>query len=86
MKTMDDKHQDQSTGKAASSLPLPTSKRGFKGFWQETMAEFKKVHWPKRSETNRLTGVVIVICLGSVLLLYGLSTAFGEIMHILLKG
>ncbi|MBS1705975.1 MAG: preprotein translocase subunit SecE [Armatimonadetes bacterium] len=68
---------------APSHIPIPKSKRGLKGFWQDTVTEMKKVHWPARHDTNRLTGVVVILCFGSVLLLYGLSTAFHAILVML---
>ena len=70
----------------ASTVPLPKSKRGLKGFFQETAAELKKVHWPTRRETTRLTGVVLTVCVGSVVILWGLSTAFEAILNIILRG
>lgn len=45
----------------AGSVPLPTSKRGFKAFWVEVGRELKRVSWPSRGETNRLTGVVLSV-------------------------
>ncbi len=69
------------TARPATSIPIPRSKRGFKGFIQETIAEMKKVHWPSRQETTRLTSVVITVCVGAVLILWLLSMGFEIIIH-----
>jgi preprotein translocase subunit SecE len=39
------------------------TKPGVIGYFQEVIAEMKKVTWPTREDTIRLTGVVIVISL-----------------------
>lgn len=83
MSTMSD--QQKPSMKAPSSIPIPKSKRGLKGFWQDTLAEMKKVHWPTRPETNRLTGTVILVCVTLVALLYGLSVAADQILRIILR-
>jgi len=88
MKVMSDKeHKDQGPQdpKGPSRIPLPSSKRGFSGFVSETLAEMKRVHWPTKPETTRLTGVVVTVCVGSVLLLYGLSVAFEVLLSLLTK-
>lgn len=83
-----DEHRDphQSDPKTPSRIPLPSSKRGLTGFISETLAEMRRVHWPTKPETTRLTGVVITVCVGSVLLLYGLQIAFEQILHIITTG
>lgn len=72
--------------KAATAIPIPKSKRGVKGFIQETLAEMKKVHWASKQETTRLTYVVLAICFSSVLLLYGLSMAFEILLKLIITG
>lgn len=63
--------------RAATNIPSPKVRRGPKGFLTDTRAELKKVTWPTRGETNRLTGVVLAVCIMCVLFLYGLSMGFG---------
>ncbi len=46
----------------------------------------KKVSWPTRAETNRLTAVVLVVCAGLVVLFTGLSVVFDTFVSILTKG
>lgn len=46
----------------------------------------KKVSWPTRAETNRLTGVVLGVCLlvGTIMILMG--SMFGALVDFLTKG
>jgi preprotein translocase SecE subunit len=72
--------------KPQGSLPIPRSKRGVKGFFSEVVREMKKVSWPTVKETNRLTGVVLAVCLliGSIMILMG--SAFGALIDFMTKG
>ena len=71
---------------ATGSVPLPKMRKGLKGFWRETMREMKHVHWPNKSETNRLTGVVLAVCFLSVSFLFVLSVVFDTIFRQLFRG
>lgn len=42
--------------------PVPRSPRGIKSFFADVVREMKKVTWPTRSETNRMTGIVLAVC------------------------
>jgi len=77
---------NQEPSKGRSSLPIPKSKRGFKGFFNEVGREMKKVSWPTRAETNRLTAVVLVVCAGLVVLFTALSVVFDILVGLLTKG
>jgi hypothetical protein len=68
------------------SVPLPRSQRGVRGFLNEVQRELKKVNWPTRPETNRLTGVVLTVCLMCVTILSLLGWAFGLLIDMLTKG
>jgi len=46
----------------------------------------KKVTWPTRSETNRLTGVVLAVTILCVTVLTVLGLLFGTIIDLLTKG
>ena len=50
------------TTPSKSQPGMPGSKRGLKGYFAEVRREVKKVHWPTPQETNRLTGIVLVVC------------------------
>lgn len=67
--------------RGATNVPTPKMRRGAKGFLTDTRAELKKVTWPTRTETNRLTGVVLAVCVLCVLFLYGLSMGFGWVLE-----
>lgn len=65
---------------------LPVSKRGLKGYFAEVKREIKKVNWPTPHETNRLTGIVLVVCAIIVLVLFGLSQVADTLVSLLTKG
>lgn len=68
--------------RTAGSVPMPKLKRrGMRGFLADTRSELKKVTWPTRHEANRLTGVVLSVCVMCVTILWLLSTAFGWILE-----
>jgi preprotein translocase SecE subunit len=74
------------SGNPSSSVPLPSSKRGFKSFWVEVVREMKKVTWPPVQETNRLTGIVLAVCILLILILTGFHLISGELIKILVSG
>lgn len=53
-------------------------------FFQESYTEFKKVEWPTREETVRLTGYVIGASLLVGLFVTGLDYAFKELLSLYL--
>ncbi len=72
--------------KTPNSLPIPKAKRGFKSYLNEVGRELKKVSWPTRSETNRLTGVVLAVCSMLVVFLTALSVLIGIVIDLITKG
>jgi preprotein translocase SecE subunit len=72
--------------KPQGSLPIPRSKRGLRGFFKEVGREMKKVSWPTIAETNRLTTVVLGVCLliGGIMVV--MSWLFGIFVDVLTKG
>jgi preprotein translocase subunit SecE len=80
--TMSSEGQKSTAGK----VPIPRSRRGAKGFFTEVVREMKKVNWPTKPETTRLTGVVLAVCLLVVTILSMLSFVFGTIIGILTGG
>jgi preprotein translocase SecE subunit len=46
----------------------------------------KKVSWPTKSETNRLTGVVLAVCGLVVAILTAMSYAFETITNLITRG
>jgi len=69
---MSDKNKEQ-----AAAVALPSiKKRGLKGYFRDVIREMKHVHWPSRRETNRLTGVVLAVCVITIGVLTALSIVF----------
>lgn len=66
-----------------STIALPKSKRGTKGFFAEVKREIKKVNWPTKEETTRLTGVVLTVCALVVLILMALNMFFNFSVSVL---
>lgn len=73
-------------GPRGGGLPIPKARFGLKGFYNEVVREMKKVHWPERSETNRLTGVVLAVCGFVVLALAGMSVVFDTLVRLITNG
>jgi len=55
-------NEDQ-TPQTPGRVPVPKIKKGVVVFLKEAFGEMKKVNWPTRQETNRLTSVVFAVCL-----------------------
>ncbi len=68
------------------SVPTPKMKRGFKGFIADTSREMKKVNWPSKKETSRLTFVVLAIVIGVAVTLGLMGWASGTIVALITKG
>ena len=75
-----------SSESTSGGLPIPKSKRGLKGFLNEVSREIKKVNWPSRQETNRLTGIVLAVCTIIVLILTALSQVADTLVTLLTRG
>lgn len=54
-------------------------------FFSEVASELKKVTWPTREETIKLTSAVIIISLGVGLFVGGLDIAFVKLSSIVFK-
>lgn len=72
--------------RARGSLPTPKMNRGPKAYLNEVMRELKKVNWPTKAETNRLTGVVLIVCVTAGAILSGMGFVFGLIIDFVTKG
>jgi len=71
---------------ASGSIPIPKMSRGFKSFINDLGREFKKVNWPTKRETNRLSGVVLAVCFFIVIILLLLSSAFDVVVRLITTG
>lgn len=59
-----------------SSIATPKIRRGIRSYIAEVGREMRKVNWPPREETTRLTGVVLAVCGLVVLLLMAFNYVF----------
>lgn len=64
---------------------MPKSKRGPKSFFEGVKRELRKVTWPTYKETNRLFGVVVVVCLLLTVVMAGLGFVFDSLIGIITK-
>lgn len=69
--------------KGTTSLPTPNLKKGPKRFFSDVKREMKKVTWPTKKETTRLTGIVISLCVVLVAVMTLLSLGAGTIMDMI---
>lgn len=77
---------DQDAPRVASSIPVPRSRRGAKSFFRDVGLELKKVNWPSKSETNRLTMVVLAVCGLMAILLLGLGVVADTFVKLVTTG
>ena len=59
--------------------------KGLIEFFNKSKVEFKKVEWPSRKETIRLTGFVIGVSFGVGLVVLGMDYVFKEGMTLLIS-
>ena len=73
--------------KPSKAIPTPastpTARKGVVAFFTDIWAEFKKVVWPTRQETMRLTIIVIIITTGLGLILGGVDLAFAKLIGVI---
>ena len=55
---------------------------GLRGYFQDTAEELRKVTWPTREETLRLTGIVLVVTVIASVLLGLISLLFAELVRV----
>jgi preprotein translocase subunit SecE len=68
-----------------AKLPLPQAKRGLSSFFADVKRELKKVSWPTRTETNRLFGVVLAVCVILTAVMAGLGFIFENFVNLITK-
>lgn len=83
---MSDKEDRSGGTQVSADLPMPNLKRrGLKGFYRDVLREMRHVTWPTRAETNRLTGVVLAVCLLVIAILTALSLVFEQVFEAILR-
>jgi preprotein translocase subunit SecE len=68
-------------GKPQKSVP---TEPGYRRFIRETRSELKKVTWPTREQTIRLTGIVIAFSVVVGLLMGGIDFIFQALFKVLI--
>ena len=66
--------------------PVPKMKGGLGKYFKEVGVEMRRVIWPTRAETTRLTIMVLMVCVFFVLYLYVASTIVNLIITALETG
>ena len=66
--------------------PMPKMKGGLGKYFKEVGVEMRRVIWPTRAETVRLTIMVLLVCIFFVLYLYIASTLVNLIVNALETG
>lgn len=72
--------------KLPAAIATPKFKRGLKGFVADTNREMKKVSWPTRKETTRLTSVVLSLVVLVAVMLSLMGWASSTIVDLITKG
>ena len=83
---MSNKEDSQDQPKVPSSIATPKFKRGVKGFFTETSREMKKVNWPTKKETSRLTFVVMSLVVIVATMLSGMGWVADTFVTLVTKG
>ena len=66
--------------------PMPKMKGGLRKYFREVGVEMRRVIWPTRTETLRLTIMVLFVCVFFVLYLYVASELVNLIITVLESG
>jgi preprotein translocase SecE subunit len=82
----DPKNEGLDRPKAPSSIATPKFKRGLKGFLSDTSREMKKVNWPTKKETNRLTFVVLSLVVVIAVMLSMMGWVSDTFVALITKG
>ena len=53
-------------------------------YFKESIAEFKKVVWPKRSDAVRMTGFVLVFVIIFAIFIYGVDSILSLLINLIL--
>jgi len=70
-------------GKSVGTAVAEARSRSRFAFFGETLAEFKKVIWPTRNDTVRLTTIVVALTVSLGLILGGVDFGFTRLIELL---
>ncbi|MCB8927369.1 MAG: preprotein translocase subunit SecE [Ardenticatenaceae bacterium] len=54
-------------------------------YWKETRGELRKVTWPTREESQRLTAIVIGVTISFALFLWVFDLLFSNVIQLLIR-
>ena len=54
-------------------------------FIRDIVVELKKVVWPTRKETRRLTTIVLIVCLAAGLILGAIDYGFSRLLEVFIQ-
>jgi preprotein translocase SecE subunit len=74
-------HMAKGANNPAGKVPVPDMRRGIRGFFEDVKRELKRVIWPSRTDTVRLTGTVLIVCVLFILYLW----TVGYVVDVLIK-
>ena len=57
----------------------------FVRYWRETVGELRKVSWPSRDDTVRLTKIVLIVLAAMSILLGTLDFLFSQVINLMFK-
>ena len=63
-----------------ANQPNPVTK-----YWKETRGELRKVTWPTREESQRLTAIVIGVTIAFALFLWVFDLLFSNVIQLLIE-
>ena len=63
-----------------ANQPNPVTK-----YWKETRGELRKVTWPTRDESQRLTAIVIGVTIAFAIFLWGFDLLFSNVIQLLIE-
>ena len=63
-----------------ANQPNPISR-----YWKETRGELRKVAWPSREDSQRLTAIVIAVTLVFALFLWAFDLLFSNVIQLLIE-
>ncbi len=73
-------------GGPGGRIPVPSMRKGVGQFLKEVGIEMRKVIWPTRAETMRLTSAVLFVCVLFVLYLYIAGIIVETVIHLMEGG
>lgn len=74
------------SSKNPAGVPIPNMRRGIRAYFADIASEMRKVVWPTRKDTVRLTGLVLTVCGIFVVYLYIFGIIVEFVINFLVSG